>query len=61
MKVIAAIEDPAVIKRILVHLDNRQGAGQHPEHHLNSYCPVCWSKAAGSPTRTDARPEAASA
>ena len=32
MKVIAAIEDPAVIKRILAHLDNRQGAGQHPEH-----------------------------
>ena len=26
------IEDPAVIKRILAHLDNRQGAGQHPEH-----------------------------
>ena len=24
MKVIAAIEDPAVIKRILAHLDNRQ-------------------------------------
>ena len=32
MKVIASIEDPAVIKRILAHLDNRQGAGQHPEH-----------------------------
>ena len=32
MKVIASIEDPAVIKRILVHLDNRQGVGQHPEH-----------------------------
>ena len=32
MKVIASIEDPAVVKRILAHLDNRQGAGQHPEH-----------------------------
>jgi len=32
IKVIAAIEDPAVIKRILAHLDNRQGARQHPEH-----------------------------
>ena len=32
MKVMASIEDPAVIKRILAHLDNRQGAGQHPEH-----------------------------
>ena len=32
MKVIASIEDPAVIKRFLAHLDNRQGAGQHPEH-----------------------------
>ncbi len=31
-KVIASIEDPAVIKRILVHLEHRQGAGQHPEH-----------------------------
>ena len=30
--VAASIEDPAVIKRILAHLDNRQGAGQHPEH-----------------------------
>ena len=32
MKVIASIEDPAVIKPILAHLENRQGAGQHPEH-----------------------------
>ena len=32
MKVIASIEDPAVIKRILAHLDNRQGVGQHVEH-----------------------------
>ena len=32
MKVIASIEDPAVVKRMLAHLDNRQGAGQHPEH-----------------------------
>ena len=32
MKVIASIEDPAVIKRILAHLDNRQGVGQHLEH-----------------------------
>ena len=32
MKVIAGIEDPAVIKRILAHLDNRQGVGQHVEH-----------------------------
>jgi len=29
MKLIASIEDPAVIKRILAHLDNRQSAGQH--------------------------------
>ena len=32
MKVIAAIEDPAVIKRMLAHLDNRQRAGHHPAH-----------------------------
>ena len=32
MKVIASIEDPAVIKRILAHLDNHPGKGQHPEH-----------------------------
>ena len=32
MKVIAVIEEPAVIKRILAHLDHRQSAGQHPEH-----------------------------
>ena len=32
MKVIAASEDPAVIKRILAHLENGQGTGQHPEH-----------------------------
>ena len=32
MKVIASIEDPAVIKRLLAHLDNRPGAWQHPEH-----------------------------
>ena len=32
MQVIAAIEAPAVIKRMLAPLDNRQGAGQHPEH-----------------------------
>ena len=32
MKVIARIEDPAVVKRMLAPLDNRQGAGQHPEH-----------------------------
>ena len=32
MKIVAAIEDPAVIKRLLAPLDNRQGAGQHPEH-----------------------------
>ena len=31
MKVIASIEDPVVIKRILAHLDDRQGAGQHLE------------------------------
>ena len=32
MKVIAAIEEPAVITRILAHLDHGQGTGQHPEH-----------------------------
>ena len=32
MKVIAAIEDPAVIKRILTHLENSAGVAQHPEH-----------------------------
>ena len=32
VKVIAAIEDPAVIKRILAHLENSQDAGPHPEH-----------------------------
>ena len=32
MQVIAAIEAPAVLKRMLAPLDNRQGAGQHPEH-----------------------------
>ena len=31
MKVIASIEDPAEVKRILAHLDHRPGAGQHPE------------------------------
>ena len=31
MKVIAAIEDPSVIKRILTHLDHGPGAEQHPE------------------------------
>ena len=30
MKVIASIEDPALIKRILAHLDTRQGTGQTP-------------------------------
>ena len=32
MKVIACIEDPALIKRILAHLENSQDAGPHPEH-----------------------------
>ena len=32
MKVNGTIEVPAVIKRMLAHLDNRQGAGHHPEH-----------------------------
>ena len=32
MKVIAGIEDPAVIKRILAQLDHGPGAEQHPEH-----------------------------
>ena len=32
MKVIASIEAPAVIKRILAHLENGQAAGHHPEH-----------------------------
>ena len=32
MKVIASIEDPAVIKSILAHLDHGPSAGQLPEH-----------------------------
>ena len=40
MKVIAAIEDPSVIKRILAHLDNRQGMGQHRGPRRNARCPV---------------------
>ena len=32
MKVIACIEDPAVIKRILAHLEQGPCAAQHPEH-----------------------------
>jgi len=42
MKVIAAYEDPALIKRILVHLKNGQDAGPHPEHppRHNSSCPA---------------------
>ena len=32
MKVIACIEDPAVIKRLLAHLEHCPGTGQHPEH-----------------------------
>ena len=32
MNVIVCIEEPAVIKRILAHLDNSQDAGPHPEH-----------------------------
>ena len=32
MKVIAVIEEPAVIKRILAHLKNGPSARQHPEH-----------------------------
>ena len=42
MEVIAAIEDPAVIKRILAHLENSQDAGPHPEHppRRNSHCPA---------------------
>ena len=32
MKVIASLEDPAVIKRILAHLEQGPGAAQHPEH-----------------------------
>ena len=44
MKVIAAIENPAVIKRILAHLEHDPGAAQHPEQppapRRNSYCPA---------------------
>ena len=32
MKVIASIEEPAVIKRILAPLDSHPGRAQHPEH-----------------------------
>ena len=31
MKVIAAIEAPAVLQRILAQLENGPGTGQHPE------------------------------
>ena len=40
MKVIAVIEDPAVIKRILAHLGNRQRAEQHPEHPTRAPPPL---------------------
>lgn len=60
MKVIVAIEDPAVIKRILAHLDNRQGAGQYPEHPLRARpqlaLPGQMEQVAGSPTRLEAGP-----
>ena len=36
MKVIACIEDPAVIKRILAHLDHDPGAERHPSHATGS-------------------------
>ena len=32
MKVIASIEELAVIKRLLAHLENGQAAGRHSEH-----------------------------
>ena len=32
MQVIACIEDSAVIKRLLVHLEHGQGTRHHPEH-----------------------------
>ena len=32
MREIASLEDPAVIKRILAHLEQGPGAAQHPEH-----------------------------
>ena len=32
MKVIASIEEPAVVKRILAPLDSHPGRAQHPEH-----------------------------
>ena len=34
MKVIACIEDPAVIKRLLAHLEHCQGTGPHPELYV---------------------------
>ena len=40
VKVIACIEDPAVIKRILAHLEQGRGAAQHPAPRHNSYCPA---------------------
>ena len=44
LKVIACIDDPAVIKRILAPLEQGPGAAQHPEHpprpRHNSYCPA---------------------
>ena len=64
MKVIASIEDPAVVKPILAHLDNRQGAGHHPEHPPRApsqlMLPGRLDQAVGSPIRTDARPGAVS-
>ena len=32
MKVIAAITEPVVIKRILAHLEHSASTAQHPEH-----------------------------
>ena len=40
VKVIACLEDPAVSKRILAHLENSQDADLPPEHSLRAPPPL---------------------
>ena len=65
MKVIGVIEDPAVIKRILIHRDNCESAGQRREHPTRALpqrgLPGLMESAADSETNTDARLHSASA
>ena len=63
MRVIASLEDPAVIKRILAHLDQGPGAAQHPEHPPRAppqfVLPGLRESAAGTRIRRDAGPATA--